>query len=105
MIITVDHISENTRKTIREASVDNMNKLATRYRWMSIFALVFLTLSCLTVLAFALLGKSDFSIMIWPLLMLIVCVDAHRKIDNQIDLMKLALSPNIINEIRTDGGG
>ncbi len=100
MIYTTDSISENTKDIIRKSSdeyIDELSKKNSRLiKMLSLNIFVIIIVGCVFHITQGSIGY----IWIWPLLLLVTCVDANKKHEVSMDIAKISLNPSLIKEIR-----
>jgi hypothetical protein len=100
MIINQDTITEHTRKIIRNASIEKIQKIE-RHRIISlILGWIILVILSTSVIIMAFNGIRDGGLMFYPLFLFIALMFGHARGNRDTDLMKIALNPKVIDEIR-----
>ena len=103
MPITPDHISEKMRIIIRSASDAALARQLHRANRAHRLALILLAVA-IAWLVFALVTRTAESWTVFSPLFLMVAIRRQSEKDEHIaDVMKIALHPAVINEIRQDG--
>ena len=100
MIYTPDSISEPTKEIIRKSSSEYIAARSKKNsRIMKIFSFNIFVIVIVGCIFHVTQGSIGY-IWIWPLLLLLTCVDANRKHEISMDIAKISLNPNLINEIK-----
>ena len=104
MLITPDHISEKTRALIRSASDAAFARQLRRANFVHRLMLVSLSVSVAT-LVFALATRSaGWWTVILPMMITVAFRRQVEQDEHAADVMKIALNPEVVAEIRRAGG-
>lgn len=100
MRITSDHISESSRALIRSASQAELERVLRRAERTHRFLVIAFVASALAALGLALATRK----LTWALVVpwILFTVMARRRRGTEADLLKIAVNPDLIHEIRKD---
>ena len=100
MLITPDHLSEAARAIIRTASQAELERVLRRAERTHRLLMIMLFASALAALGFALATRKLTWALVLPFIMMSAMAGRTRV--NEVDLMKVALNPAVIDEIRNE---
>ena len=104
MLITPDHLTEKTRDIIRSASGESFTRQRRRAERLRRLTLIALALA-VTYVVFALATRSGgWWVVFLPSLVLIAYRRQVERDEHAADVMKIALNPEVISELRRVGG-
>jgi hypothetical protein len=103
MLVTSDHISEASRAVIRAASAAELERIQHRTRRIHLLRVVMFVATALLALALALATRRHTWALVLPFLLLSHIARRNQE-ETRIDLMKVALCPSVIDEIRNSEG-
>ena len=100
MIYTEDSLSDHSRNAIRSASVEDIMRKQKQQRLMNVGTWTVIFIIVLTTSTLAIIGRETGWMWGWPIVLMFVAIDSNRKFENEMDIMKISLDPEILDSIK-----